>query len=162
MPYKCQRHWAAVIWVLYKMFCVCRHHIYWEGEEFAPTKILFWLVRAKEKVMSVRWDLLVMSDPQEVLLAQFSLYVHKGGLKPDSFHYSCRRWWILTHSYSTCFYQLWCSMPIEIRLLVKKNDSMFRPSVKSHKIILIIAVDQATRSAYRWALSWSYLWIIEY
>ena len=32
--------------------------------------------------------------PQEVLLAQFSLYVHKGGLKPDSFHfmlaYHCR------------------------------------------------------------------------
>ena len=24
--------------------------------------------------------------PQEVLLAQFSLYVHKGGIKPDSFH----------------------------------------------------------------------------
>ena len=24
--------------------------------------------------------------PQEVRLAQFSLYVHKGGLKPDSFH----------------------------------------------------------------------------
>ena len=26
---------------------------------------------------------------QEVLLAQFSLYVHKGGLKPDSFHFIC-------------------------------------------------------------------------
>ena len=25
--------------------------------------------------------------PQEVLLAQFNLYVHKGGLKPDSFHF---------------------------------------------------------------------------
>ena len=25
--------------------------------------------------------------PQEDLLAQFSLYVHKGGLKPDSFHF---------------------------------------------------------------------------
>ena len=25
--------------------------------------------------------------PQEVLLAQFSLYVHKGGLEPDSFHF---------------------------------------------------------------------------
>ena len=25
--------------------------------------------------------------PQEVLLAQFILYVHKGGLKPDSFHF---------------------------------------------------------------------------
>ena len=31
--------------------------------------------------------------PQEVLLAQFSLYVHKGGLKPDSFHF--RKDWIL-------------------------------------------------------------------
>ena len=27
--------------------------------------------------------------PQEVLLAQFSLYVHKGGLKSDSFHFIC-------------------------------------------------------------------------
>ena len=26
-------------------------------------------------------------QPQEALLAQFSLYVHKGGLKPDSFHF---------------------------------------------------------------------------
>ena len=25
--------------------------------------------------------------PQEVFLAQYSLYVHKGGLKPDSFHF---------------------------------------------------------------------------
>ena len=25
--------------------------------------------------------------PQEALLAQFSLYMHKGGLKPDSFHF---------------------------------------------------------------------------
>ena len=25
--------------------------------------------------------------PQKVPLAQFSLYVHKGGLKPDSFHF---------------------------------------------------------------------------
>ena len=29
--------------------------------------------------------------PQEVLLAQFSLYVHKGGLKPDSFHFCYRK-----------------------------------------------------------------------
>ena len=33
--------------------------------------------------------------PQEVLLAQFSLYVHKGGLKPDSFHFLCRPMLIL-------------------------------------------------------------------
>ena len=30
--------------------------------------------------------------PQEVLLAQFSLYVHKGGLKPDSFHFIFYSW----------------------------------------------------------------------
>ena len=29
--------------------------------------------------------------PQEALLAQFSLYVHKGGLKPDSFHFITMR-----------------------------------------------------------------------
>ena len=26
-------------------------------------------------------------NPQEVVMAQFSLYVHKGGLKPHSFHF---------------------------------------------------------------------------
>ena len=30
--------------------------------------------------------------PQEVLLAQFSLYVHKGGLKPNSFHFYFGGW----------------------------------------------------------------------
>ena len=30
--------------------------------------------------------------PQEVLLAQFSLYVHKVGLKPDSFHFHFYIW----------------------------------------------------------------------
>ena len=34
--------------------------------------------------------------PQEVLLAQFSLYVHKGGLKPDSFHFIS--FWLMTES----------------------------------------------------------------
>ena len=36
--------------------------------------------------------------PQEVLLAQFSLYVHKGGLKPDSFHFCMVTWFG-----ATCF-----------------------------------------------------------
>ena len=37
--------------------------------------------------------------PQEVLLAQFSLYVHKGGLKPDSFHFfSLSLFWWMTNS----------------------------------------------------------------
>ena len=29
----------------------------------------------------------ISHHPQEVLLAQFSLYVHEDGLKPDSFHF---------------------------------------------------------------------------
>ena len=39
--------------------------------------------------------------PQEVLLAQFSLYVHKGGLKPDSFHF------IYQSHFDTRFTALW-------------------------------------------------------
>ena len=33
------------------------------------------------------WRTVSSHHPQEVLLAQFSLYVHKGRLKPDSFHF---------------------------------------------------------------------------
>ena len=33
------------------------------------------------------WRTVSSHHPQEVLLAQFSLYVHKGCLKPDSFHF---------------------------------------------------------------------------
>ena len=40
------------------------------------------------------WRAVSSHHPQEVLLAQFSLCVHKGGLKPDSFHF--------THSGLTC------------------------------------------------------------
>ena len=42
--------------------------------------------------------------PQEVLLAQFSLYVHKGGLKPDSFHFLQ---WPQTHCLQCVFTDLW-------------------------------------------------------
>ena len=42
--------------------------------------------------------------PQEVLLAQFSLYVHKGGLKPESFHF------IFTYSENTKHLYNICTM----------------------------------------------------
>ena len=41
--------------------------------------------------------------PQEVLLAQFSLYVHKCGLKPDSFHFMCRPPLFITSMNCTVF-----------------------------------------------------------
>ena len=39
--------------------------------------------------------------PQEVLLAQFSLYVHKGCLKPDSFHF-CMVTWLVAICFADC------------------------------------------------------------
>ena len=41
--------------------------------------------------------------PQEVLLAQFSLYVHKGGLKTDSFHFISFQHVVNTNSFK-CIY----------------------------------------------------------
>ena len=34
------------------------------------------------------WRTVSSHHPQEVLMAQFGLYVHQGGLKPDSFHFT--------------------------------------------------------------------------
>ena len=57
--------------------------------------------------------------PQEVLLAQFSLYVHKGGLKPDSFHSQpdtdgmrvskCRQLSQQTRRLDSMLFQFWSS-----------------------------------------------------
>ena len=45
--------------------------------------------------------------PQEVLLAQFSLYVHKGGLKPDSFHFRRRKGFPSKHkTLSHCWFNV--------------------------------------------------------
>ena len=41
--------------------------------------------------------------PQDVLLAQFSLYVHKGGLKPDSIHFVHEIHELLTWTYRALF-----------------------------------------------------------
>ena len=53
--------------------------------------------------------------PQEVLLAQFSLYVHKGGLKPDLFHFIWSvRWRSLDVRENALFI---CSLPHADHLL---------------------------------------------
>ena len=50
--------------------------------------------------------------PQEVLLAQFSLYVHKGGLKPDSFHFRWDLALYITISHNTQYY--YSSRPVYV------------------------------------------------
>ena len=43
--------------------------------------------RQGSNLESCVWRTMSSQSSQEGLLAQFSLYVHKGGLKPDSFHF---------------------------------------------------------------------------
>ena len=52
--------------------------------------------------------------PQEVLLAQFSLYVHKGGLKPDSF---------LSFHFGTAKLAPWCAYFISMHGLAIQSLS---------------------------------------
>ena len=49
------------------------------------------------------WRTVSSHHPQEVLLAQFSLYVHKGGLKPDSFHFYLHKHLSLQDKIVYCF-----------------------------------------------------------
>ena len=58
--------------------------------------------------------------PQEVLLAQFSLYVHKGGLKPDSFHFISPR--------------------ISVHALIFENALSFHKQVHAHDIQIYIRI----------------------
>ena len=48
--------------------------------------------------------------PQEVLLAQFSLYVHKGGLKPDSFISFCTDPELLTYHIHLLHWHIPCKL----------------------------------------------------
>ena len=52
--------------------------------------------------------------PQEVLLAQFSLYVHKGGLKPDSFHFI----YISKFCYDICNYKFMDKKTVRTQTLI--------------------------------------------
>ena len=49
--------------------------------------------------------------PQEVLLAQFSLYVHKGYLKPDSFHLLLSQCCQLCHNIQAGALVQWLKLP---------------------------------------------------
>ena len=62
--------------------------------------------------------------PQEVLLAQFSLYVHKGGLKPDSFHFIC----VSSGCNFTFLKQLYCQFSILILDFVSGEKKLLSPS----------------------------------
>ena len=63
--------------------------------------------------------------PQKVLLAQFSLYVHKGGLKPDSFQFYLARF----SSYYAYRSQKWPQVNLN---LIKLNFFKIYPYLKLH------------------------------
>ena len=59
--------------------------------------------------------------PQEVLLAQFSLYVHKGGLKPDSFHFISIHYiyiLLITKSYHLWIFPFFSLIPLSTYRLI--------------------------------------------
>ena len=56
--------------------------------------------------------------PQEVLLAQFSLYVHKGGLKLDSFHFTAGRMVRSAHLLYASLHSL--KLPFRIDICTRK------------------------------------------
>ena len=49
---------------------------------FSIVRVQYWLILIKRGIQCP-----TNQDHRDVLLAQFSLYVHKGGLKPDSFYF---------------------------------------------------------------------------
>ena len=58
------------------------HHFYYLDIVHYGSSLLQWLQLSAWKVGDVTFL-------KMVLLAQFSLYMHKGGLKPHSFHFIC-------------------------------------------------------------------------
>ena len=75
--------------------------------------------------------------PQEVLLAQFGLYVHKGGLKPDSFHFLGGRilyvsLWILMLEQHVYIWSC-CGVHKAIPTITMNNTSIYRAAVVSTK-----------------------------
>ena len=70
----------------------------------------------------------LISHPQEVLLAQFSLYVHKSGLKPDSFHF--------------IYYKTKCE--VQGRMHYRQNSTWSNskwPTLLKYKIEVIVILD---------------------
>ena len=69
--------------------------------------------------------------PQEVLLAQLSLYVHKGGLKPDSFHFFTHDWYRFSISkfihFSNTFSRISCRFqpPILLNENTQKTNKLY-------------------------------------
>ena len=74
--------------------------------------------------------------PQEVLLAQFSLYVHKGGLKPDSFHFGddeCRQmhgcFFVRFDNISITYERVSFNHNVSLSIMLKRMTKLTVPTV---------------------------------
>ena len=83
--------------------------------------------------------------PQEVLLAQFSLYVHKGGLKPDSFHFiSPGNSWLCLKS----LHNVWSHWPRAVKLAQRSPIICFSvvvANIRCSPNYVVLMVDQRRR-----------------
>ena len=78
------------------------------------------------------WRTVSSHYPQEVLLAQFSLYVHKGGLKPDSFYFFFRRK-LLAVMKDRILQQQVKNTPLDINTFLKEDLSVALTSATSQQ-----------------------------
>ena len=78
--------------------------------------------------------------PQEVLLAQFSLYVHKGGLKPDSFHFKITNdiFKVIFDNFITCLACLSCLMFLNQDVNPTRSMYSYFVIILQHPCMLLI------------------------
>ena len=89
--------------------------------------------------------------PQEVLLTQFSLYVHKGGLKPDSFHFFWPKLTATVYDYNVCP-ALKQDGLVEPRFLVLPQNWVY---CSHHWTLYVIPTLVQCRAMYKmWTLYW--------
>ena len=81
--------------------------------------------------------------PQKVLLAQFSLYVHKGGLKPDSFHFLEIHWGFSL----TRFHAKVCVLPcINVKIVLKLACKWSNIILVTHSSCILLLKEETSRS----------------
>ena len=77
-------------------------------------------------------------QPQEVLLAQFSLYVPKGGRKPDSFHFFFTSYSLFVQSFRITMYTMYSHVLICITMYSHMLPQIFSGCISFFTLITYI------------------------
>ena len=80
--------------------------------------------------------------PQEVLLAQFSLYVHKGGLKADSFHFILSYVGLYPIVSDVKTFTLYCHYYVDVYYSIIRRSQLYSVICRSlpHSVVIVVVV----------------------